>query len=370
MILYIFFILIFLIIGSVAIFFYTAPQLGAKSSGVRLTRILQSPNFKNGKFQNSVKTPMSTSENSIMKGMWKYFTGGENREPKKPLPTIPFDKNQFNKLENDSPVICWFGHSTVLIKLEDTIFITDPVFCERASMFPSFGPKRFEYENSYSIEDLPRIDAVIISHDHYDHLDYQAIKKLHPTVEKFFVPLGVAAHLEKWGVPVEKIVELDWWEEGQFDGFTLIATPARHFSGRGITDRFKTLWCSWVIKSEKSNIYFGGDSGFFPGFREIEEKFGPIDFTMMECGAYSQYWSTIHMKPEETARAHLELKGKVLMPIHWGKFNLSLHSWTEPVERLSAKKEMENIRLATPVIGEIYDLEKYVPTGKWWEKAK
>jgi len=364
----IFIVLLILIVGS---FLKFAPQVGAKSIGERLKRIENSPNFVDGKFQNPIETPMSATDSSTWKGMIKYFKGNEERAPNNPLPTVKFDKTRFEKLGASEPVISWLGHSTVLIKLEGTVFITDPVFSKRASMVSFFGPKRFDYENQIKLTDLPKIDVVIISHDHYDHLDYGTIEKLHPQVSQFFIPLGVAAHLEKWGVPSNKIIELDWWEEVNFgDKFKLVATPTRHFSGRGITDRFKTLWCSWVIQSENYRLFYGGDSGYFPGFKEIGEKYGPFDLTMLECGAYSIYWSTIHMMPEENVQAHIDLKGKILMPIHWGKFNLSIHSWTEPIERLLNRANFSEVKVATPPIAESWILSKDFPKSDWWNSIK
>ena len=365
----IFLITITIITIAIAVFLKHAPQVGAQAEGKRLERIQQSPNYKNGKFVNPIKTPMNPEGASIVKGMWKFFSGGDSREPAMSLPAMPLDSNRFNDADSDSAIITWLGHSTMLIEIEGKTFITDPMFSERASMLSFAGPKHFEYDNRISIEQLPPIDAIIISHDHYDHLDYQSILKLHPKVEKIFVPLGVGAHLEKWGVPVEKIVESDWWDESNLgEKFKLVCTPARHFSGRGLADRFNTLWCSWVIISENHRIYFGGDSGYFPGFEEIGKKYGPFDITMIECGAYSKYWPYIHIMPEEAVQANLDLRGKVLLPIHWGKFNLSIHSWIEPVERLLKKADELNVNIATPLIGESFTLNGSIPNKQWWRE--
>ncbi len=266
-------------------------------------------------------------------------------------------------------VVTWFGHSSLLIKIEGRIFLTDPVFGKRASMVSFMGPKRFDYSPQPSIEDLPPLDGIIISHDHYDHLDYESILVLKNKVDRFFVPLGVGAHLESWEVPTSNITELKWWESTRVDEeLTFICAPSRHFSGRGLNNRFSTLWCSWIIKSNKSRIYFGGDSGYFPGFKEIGEKHGPFDLTMLECGAYNINWHDIHMLPEETAQAHVDLKGKSLLPIHWGKFNLALHPWKEPIQRVLKKADELNANVLTPEIGEIVILDDHTRNDQWWER--
>ena len=234
--------------------------------------------------------------------------------------------------------------------------------------FSFMGPQAFPYSNVYSLEDLPEIDAVLISHDHYDHLDYETFLKLKSKVDKFFVPLGLAAHLERWGVPSENITELDWWDEVQFDENLLFAAvPMRHFSGRGVTDRSKTLWAGWVIKGKNSSVIHTGDSGYGDHFKEIGNKYGPFDLTMVECGQYNKDWKFIHMMPEETVQAHIDLKGKYLLPIHWGRFKLALHSWTDPIVRATAEAKKMNVELISPVAGQIVSLTPPLPKKHWWE---
>jgi len=278
-----------------------------------------------------------------------------------------FDKDQFNEIPEDSIAFVWFGHSTILMKVEGTTILADPVLVgKRASMFRFMGPKRFDYSHHLKVDELPEIDAVILSHDHYDHLDYPTIKALKDRVDKFFLPLGVGAHFERWGVSAEKITELNWWEEVDLGKLRLAFTPTRHFSGRALRDRFHTLWGSWVIMGSTKRLYFSGDSGYFPGFKEIGDKYGPFDLTFMECGAYNEGWSEIHMFPEETAQAHLDLQGKLLLPIHWGKFDLSLHPWKESVNRLAKKAEEENIQLFTPRVGEVVSFSDGSKLEEWW----
>ncbi len=215
---------------------------------------------------------------------------------------------------------------------------------------------------------MNEIDVVLISHNHYDHLNKYSIKHLSSRTKRFIVPLGVGAQLEKWDVPGEKITEMDWWEEVQIDSNLMIAaTPTQHFSGRGLTDRNKTLWASFVIKGPQHKIYFGGDSGYFEGFGKIGEKYGPFDITFLECGAYNKAWEPIHMLPEQTAQAHLDLKGKVLHPIHWGTFNLSLHSWFEPMQRFTRAAASLDIVRATPIVGGTVVFDQHLASEKWWE---
>ncbi len=228
------------------------------------------------------------------------------------------------------------------------------------------GPNRFNKELPIAIEDLPEIDAVIFSHDHYDHLDHPTILKIKDKVGHFYVPLGLGSHLKSWGVSENKITELKWWDEVDFEGLKFVCTPARHFSGRGLTNRNTTLWASWVIQGNHHNIYFSGDGGYWSGFKEIGDKYGPFDLCMMECGAYNEMWHNIHMMPEETAQATLDLQGRLLMPIHWGAFNLSLHDWDDPAKRVSVKAKELGLPLLTPIIGEEVIIPSYIPNNNWW----
>lgn len=364
--------IIVVVILATIIFFRTAPQIGGKPEGARLERMKQTSNYKEGIFVNTVETNMDMTWGTMKKVLKHYFF--EDKSKKNPTKTVEvqnFSPESFEASPDTSIAITWMGHSSILMKIDGVTILADPVLDgKRASMFPFMGPERFDYGEYIETEDLPNIDLVIISHDHYDHLDYPTIKKLKDKVDKFYMPLGIGAHFERWGVPAENIEELVWWDEIKVNGLTLALTPTRHFSGRALRDRFHTLWGSWVIIGQKRKLYFSGDSGYFPGFKEIGEKYGPFDLTFMECGAYNEGWSEIHMFPEQTAQAHLDVRGELLMPIHWGKFDLALHHWKESVNRLTKKAEEENIMLFTPEVGQLITLNESGELDRWWEDVE
>lgn len=257
------------------------------------------------------------------------------------------------------------GHSTVLLKLQGQFWLTDPVFSERASPLQWAGPRRF-HAPPISIAELPPLAGVILSHDHYDHLDRAAVLALAAKTSHFLTPLGVGDILTGWGVPAAKVMQFDWWQSRQVAGLTLTATPAQHFSGRGLFDGNRTLWSSWVIASASQRLFFSGDSGYFKGFREIGDCYGPFDLTMIETGAYDAQWPDIHMQPEQTLQAHLDLRGRVLLPIHNGTFDLALHAWDEPFERIIALAAARGTTVCTPELGRALDLRQPAPGAPWW----
>jgi len=261
------------------------------------------------------------------------------------------------------------GHSTVLLKLNDVFWLTDPIFSERSSPVRFAGPQRF-HAPPIAIDELPPIKAVIISHDHYDHLDHVSIMKLADKTDWFLTPLGVGDILVGWGVPPAKVRQLDWWQESDIDGVRLAATPAQHFSGRGPFDKNPTQWASWVILAEGQRVFFSGDSGYFDGFRQIGEKYGPFDLTLLEAGAYNENWPTVHMHPAETIQAHLDLKGKSLLPIHNGTFDLSMHSWRDPFDRISALGSAHGIPVLTPMMGEPASMNNSHRVRRWWDEVE
>lgn len=339
-----------------------APQFGSAGKN---NRIMQSVNFKDSKFHNTHSVGVSSSGRGIFKATLDYFTGQQQREPEAALPSQQLSVDQLGKSQELR--ITWLGHSTNLIEIDSQIILTDPVFGERVSPFSFMGPKRFASELPIQPQNLPQLDAVIISHDHYDHLDYRTILELKDKTKKFYVPLGVGGHLKHWGISEEKIIELDWWESHNTGSLNIVATPSQHFSGRGLI-RNKTLWASWVIEGKTEKVFFGGDSGYFDGFKTIGNKYGPFDITLLESGAYNKAWADIHMIPEQTVQAHIDLQGKLLLPIHWAKFNLSLHAWTEPIERLLVAAEKAGVQVTTPLQGEQIVLQS-PPLRHWWAEA-
>jgi len=273
--------------------------------------------------------------------------------------------NTKDLLNMDDYSVIRFGHSTLLFKINNEFILTDPVFSLRASPFLFLGPKRF-HNSPITIEELPFIKSVIISHDHYDHLDKYSIEKLKEKVGTFYTTLEVSKHLMKFGVSRRKIVELDWWESKIKDSVEFICTPAQHFSGRTLIDKNTTLWSSWVIKTERGNFYFGADGGYFETFKEIAFNYGPFHMTFLEVGAYNKKWRDIHMMPEDSIKAHKDLKGKVLFPIHNGTFDLSLHAWDEPFDKIDKLARNNEIDIRFPIMGEEISLLEYSETSKWW----
>jgi L-ascorbate metabolism protein UlaG (beta-lactamase superfamily) len=354
--------LLLLLIGLGIIFTACSPHMGAIE---RNTPAQDSANFSNGTFHNLVPTSLSTGEKNGIRAALDFLRGKPDRIPPTTLPSVELTVSETVNAEQLD--VTWLGHSTCLLQIDGQVILTDPMFSDRASPLAFLGPKKFAYESSIKIQDLPKIDAVLISHDHYDHLDYQTIKELKGKTRFFYVPVGVGDHLRRWGVENHQIIERDWWEQASDGSLIFIATPAQHFSGRGLTDRNKTLWASWVILGSRHRVFFGGDSGYFSGFKTIGDKYGPFDITMLESGAYNEAWPDIHMLPEQTVQAHIDLQGKLLLPIHWAKFNLSLHPWQEPIERLTKQARVKNVHVVTPKIGQSFVAEHNVPDSPWWK---
>lgn len=291
-----------------------------------------------------------------------FFERGEKYPPQK-LPQQSIVPSELFKEDKGIKTV-WLGHSSLFMNVDGVSILTDPVFEKKISIV---GPWRFNSELPLDIAAIDHIDLVIISHNHYDHLNKFTVKFLKGRVGTFLVPFGVGGLLRRWGVPEQKIVELEWWQSYSFtNNLVVTATPSQHFSGRGVLDRNSSLWASWVIQSSDNAIFFSGDSGYFDGFTEIGRKYGPFDVTFLECGAYNENWSQVHMFPEETVQAFLDLQGKILQPIHWATYNLSLHPWYEPIERLVRESNKHEITLTTPLMGDIIDYQNFQATNYWW----
>lgn len=362
---------IVIIIAAIALvavlFIQFSPQFGGKASDEAIATYKTSKNYKEGVFKNTNDVKLDMSLKDMGKALMGFFKSQPNTKPNKELPYSKIDSLNIVNYKGETRLI-WFGHSTFLLQTEGKTILIDPMLGNVPAPHPMLGGKRFNEDLPITIEQLPKIDAVLISHDHYDHLDYESIKALKGKVEHFFTPLGVGAHLQKWEVDKTKITELDWWQETTFKNLKLVCTPAQHFSGRGLTDRAKTLWSSWIVQSKKDNIFFSGDSGYANHFKTIGEKYGPFDFAMIECGQYNEMWPEIHMFPEETVQAGIDVKAKKVMPIHWGAFKLAMHTWTDPIERFTKTAKEFNVNMVTPKIGdEIFPKDSTYNTKTWWQ---
>lgn len=333
--------------------------LGTSPSGARATRIAASPQFRGGRFVDT----LPRVEPDVWQALWRWLGGNEHGTPAEPPPVLAR-----TTAELEAPTagvrVTWLGHSTLLVDLESRRVLIDPVFSERCSPSRFVGPRRF-HPVPLALEALPRVDAVLISHDHYDHLDHPSVLALTARGVPFIVPLGVGAHLEYWGVPAEQIIELDWWQQSRVAGLTVVATPARHFSGRGL-GADQTLWAGFAILGDERRAYYSGDTALFEGFAQIGERLGPFDVAMIEVGAYNALWADVHLGPEQAIQAHRAVRAELLVPVHWGTFELALHSWVEPIERTLAAARAAGVEVATPRPGQSIDTAAPPDPERWW----
>ncbi|MEU6810193.1 MBL fold metallo-hydrolase [Streptomyces sp. NPDC046831] len=344
---------------------------GADPSGERMARIRRSPHFENGVFRNPGGAARTRPSGSALDFAKVYFDR-DVRPRRAPRGTVPVHATTPADLARPPATglrLTWMGHSSVLAEMDGRRVLFDPVWGERCSPFPFAGPRRL-HPVPLPLAALGPVDVVVISHDHYDHLDMPTIRALAGTDTVFAVPLGVGAHLERWGVSAGRLRELDWHESAEVGGLTLTATPARHFCGRGLRNTQHTLWASWAVAGERHWIYHSGDTGYFEGFSDIGAEHGPFDATMIQIGAYSEFWPDIHMTPAEGVQAHLDLQrggpGGVLLPIHWGTFNLALHAWAEPGEWTKDAAEEVGQAVAFPRPGEPFEPTGKLPVEPWW----
>jgi len=345
------------------------PRIAGKlPSGKYKEKLQSSPNYKNGSFQNLSPTPMKPQGVSYWKMMREFFKKHPETSPPKKIPSV---KTDLGTLDASGPAFVWFGHSSYLLKFGNKNFLIDPVFSGNAAPL-SFMVKAFPGSNVYKEEDMPEIDHLVLSHDHYDHLDYKTLRKLRKKIKHVICSLGVGSHLKYWGFDPDFITELDWWQSTSLTNMTsmtdmtITAAPARHFSGRGLK-RGQSFWSSFILRSGSNNIYLGGDSGYDSHFKEIGEKHGPFDLAILESGQYNTMWPLIHMMPEETVQAAVDLKAKVMIPVHWGKFRLGMHPWNEPVKRVLKKAQELNMKVIAPRIGEPVYLNKEFTSVHWWD---
>lgn len=340
-------------------FILFAPTFGAKPTSNSMARMNASKHYQDGSFINIERTQVDTRKEGESMGLAAYLFPAKDKNPNTPLPSIKFEKDNFTNGD-----FVWFGHSSLMFRSNDINVLIDPVF-NRASPIP-IGGAPFDMKEPPSLDVLPIIDVVLISHDHYDHLDHITIGDLGLTTKLFLVPLGIEAHLLRWGVPAENIIELDWYESHQVGDSVFTLTPSRHFSGRGMTNRFSTLWGSWVFKSSELSVFLSGDSGYSSEFKRIGERFGPFDISFIENGAYNAQWAQIHMTPEQSVQAAIDLNTRLFFPIHWGKFDLAKHRWTDPIERAVKEANTQSLPIVAPLIGQIFRLND-PPFSTWWE---
>ena len=344
-----------------------AAVFGATMTPVQQQPYTSSNNFVETQFVNQIDTNADQSFGFIASALWDYITA-KDLAPKRNIDVVKADPLQLNNTNNNTQLM-WFGHSSFLLQTANQNLLFDPIFSDVAAPHPVLGSKRYSNELPVEPENLPTIDAVIISHDHYDHLDYPSIMRIDAKVKHYYVPLGVGQHLLHWGIGPERISEMDWWQSNDLNGIKLTLTPARHFSGRRLGNNNSTLWGGWMVEAPDQRLFFSGDSGYGPHFKEIGQRFGPIDIALVEAGQYNYRWLATHMLPNESVQAAQDLGARIMIPVHWGAFTLSLHPWDEPAEQTMVLAQQKGQAIVIPRIGELMQL-RYEPIKRdpWWQK--
>ena len=343
--------------------------LGARPAGLRRERLMGSPRWRDGRLENTAakRSPMRDLElGKRVSILGEFFLGRAARSPSSPLP-VHSPLEAWARRPETGLRATWLGHSTVLLEMEGFRVLTDPVWSERVSPVTWTGPRRF-HPVPVSIDELPPLDAVLVSHDHYDHLDYATVRALARRDVPFVTSLGVGAHLEAWGIPGARVVELDWWESHVLGGLSFTATPSQHFSGRGAGAN-ATAWASWVLRTDHHAVFFSGDTGLTRELEDIGRRLGPFDLVMLEVGAFHPAWGDIHLGPDNALVAHRMLGGGTLLPVHWGTFDLALHPWDEPGEVLARRAAEERVHLVTPRAGVAIEPSRVERIDAWWREA-
>ena len=362
--------IVVLIVIVVVYFILMLPQFGGKLDSGRLARMQANPHYHHGKFVNPLPPGPYTwaLTRDLLKGQ---LFGNEVRVPPSAIPVIAVKPDDL-KIDPATPRLraFWIGHASIYIEIDGLRMLTDPIFSEYASPF-DIGPKRF-HPPPISLNDLPKIDAVLITHDHYDHLDMKTVQQLAKKGASFFVPLGIGAHLAAWGIPETQIHDMEWWQELALNGVRIISTPSRHYSGRSLTDKDATLWTSWSVIGPKHSFYVSGDTGYSDHFKTIGDKLGPFDMSFIKIGAYGPGapWFDIHMTAENAVQASVDVKARRMFPEHWATFNLAFHDWDEPVKRALAAARTSHVDLVTPRVGEMVDADQQFQSTSWWESVR
>jgi L-ascorbate metabolism protein UlaG (beta-lactamase superfamily) len=348
------------LLGGAVWLVFRLPAFGGEFEGERLTRMRQSPQFINGRFENM---PPYVSDMSIL-GELKAYLGEQMREPTFAVPVVSMSGDDLARTAAPGLRTWWLGHASVLMEIDGVRILTDPVLSERASPFQFAGPARL-HPVPLAMQQWKNIDAVVISHDHFDHLDMDTTRQLARGGTHFFVGLGIGAHLQRWDVPAAQIHEMDWWEQTVFKGVTIHCTPARHYSGRKSMDN-STLWASWMLKGPAHSAYYSGDTGYAPHLKAIRERLGAPDLALIKVGAYGDTWLDIHMHPEAAVQSHKDLGAAVMLPVHWATFNLAYHDWAEPIIRTVAAASRLGVQVVTPRVGEKFEFGKPFENRDWY----
>lgn len=350
-------------------FFLRGKQFGGKIRPYHLEKYSQSSNWDGKKFNNLEETSVDVNLRTLPALLRKQLKGRSTRNPKQLIPVVPFTSDVFKHTSEESLQFIWLGHSVLLLRIGGKTLLIDPMLSPDAAPIAPVKTPRFSKHTLDIIDQLPQLDAILLTHDHYDHLDYASLSRLKGKTSTYLVALGVSRHLERWDIPAEQIKEFDWWEEIDFAGIRIIFTPSRHFSGRGPVDRAKSLWGGWVFLSKSYRIYWTGDGGYGDHFTEVGKRYGPFEWVFAECGQYNEMWHQIHMYPEECIQAIMDAKGKIGIPVHWGAFSLAMHHWKEPVERFVAAANERGQPICCPQLGEVIEAGNSA-WKPWWENLE
>jgi L-ascorbate metabolism protein UlaG (beta-lactamase superfamily) len=358
-----------LVVAGGFLFLKTWPPFGGTVSGERLEKVHASPHYHDGRFANTRAHP-SLRSGEVWGYLKEQFFGGQMRVPSSAIPVSTIPPASMQTQPQPGLRAIWLGHSSVYLEMDGLRLLLDPVFSDYASPFSGIGPKRF-HPPPIAMEDLPKIDAVLISHDHPDHLDMRTVQYLSSSGTRFFVPLGVGAHLDEWEIPESRITELDWWESTEIGGLTIICTPAQHYSGRRIFDYKETFWSSWSVIGPEYRVFYSGDTGFSNHFQQIGDQLGPFDLGIIKIGLYGPgaSWIYSHMDPEDAVKANLAVQARRMLPVHWGTFNIAFHEWDEPIKRAVKAAKEQNVELVTPRVGEVVIADEPFSSQIWWEEV-